>query len=211
MRALIAIVFFTLTLPAQTAPLAIQTTSLPAPTLRKPYVQHLRSAGGIAPLRWTVTAGSLPPGIALARSGELTGIPTAPGTYRFTARVTDSSRPPHHATRDFLLTIPAALTIRWTQPPGVANDGISGELEINNESGDTLDLTVIIVAVNEIGKAFALGYQHGPQPMGSLMVPFGSSLPRGNYTVHADAIGEFADTLAIYRARLQTPQPLSVP
>lgn len=211
MRALIPIVLFAATLAAQTGPLTIQTTSLSSPTLRKAYDQRFRATGGVAPLRWTLAAGALPPGLALDHSGELTGIPRTPGTYRFTVRVTDSSLPPQAATRDFILAIPPALTIKWTQPPRVDNGSISGQVEVNNQSGDILDLTVIIVAVNEIGKAFALGYQHTPQPVGLLTLPFGASLPRGTYVVHADAIGEFAPTSTIYRARLQTPQPLIVP
>lgn len=210
MRPLIAIVLFAAALAAQTAPLAIQTSSLPVPTLRKPYEQHLQATGGTAPLRWEVAAGALPPGLTLEASGYLLGIATTPGTYRFSARVTDSSRPPRTATREFVITIPAALTIRWTQAPHLENNGIFGEVEIDNQSGETLDLTVIVVAVNEVGKAFALGYDHRPQSVGPLVLPFGSSLPRGTYVVHADAIGEFAPTLSIFRDRLQT-QILNVP
>lgn len=209
--ALIATILFALALAAQTTPLAVQTSSLPPATVRKAYEQYFRATGGVAPLRWDVSGGTLPPGLVLEPSGELVGIPTTPGTYHFTVRVTDSSRPPRTATRDFVLTIPAALAIVWKQPPRLDKSAIVGQVEVTNHSGQTLDLTVIIVAVNEIGKAFALGYQHYPQPLGSQMIPFGSSLPRGNYVVHADAIGEIADTFTIYRARLQTPQPLVVP
>lgn len=211
MRALSAVFLFAATLAAQTAPLAIQTESLPPGTLRKAYAQYLKATGGVAPLHWDVTAGALPPGLVLEPSGELLGIPTTAGTYRLAVRVTDSSRPPRGATREFVIAIPAALSVRWTQPPRLEGGGIAGRLEVVNESGETLDLTVIVVAVNEIGKAFALGYQRGPHSVGSLAVPFGSSLPRGTYVVHADAIGEFAPTLSIYRDRLQTPQPLVVP
>jgi hypothetical protein len=211
MHALLAIVLFALTVAAQPPPLAIQTESLPRGTVHKSYAQYLKAAGGTAPLRWDITAGALPPGLALEPSGELLGVPTAAGTYHFAVRVTDSSRPPRSATREFVLTVPAALSVRWTQPPRLESGGIFGRLEVDNESGETLDLTVIIVAVNEIGKAFALGYQRGPQSVGLLAVPFGTSLPRGTYVVHADAIGEFAPTLNIYRARLQTPEPLVVP
>ena len=196
---------------AQTPPLVLHTQSLPAVTIGKAYYQQLHATGGVAPLRWQVTRGKLPPGLSLAASGLLSGIPAAPGDYRFAVTVADSTGPPHSASRGFLITIPPALSIVWTQPPRVENGGISGQLEVRNGSGETLDLTVIIVAINDIGKAFALGYQHYPQPVGAQTIPFGSTLPRGYYIVHADAIAEFAPTLSTYRVWLETPQPLAVP
>jgi len=71
---------------------------------------------------------------------------------------------------------------------------------------------VIVVAVNEIGKAFALGYQRFDlQPNNKdVEIKFGSTLPRGQYVIHADAIAEVPGKRAIYRSRLQTPQPLRV-
>lgn len=196
---------------AQTTPLAIQTASLPPATVGQAYYQQLQAAGGVAPRRWRIARGKLPPGISLHISGALSGVPAAPGDYRFTVRLTDSARPPHTASRDFLITTPPALSIAWTQPPRVENGSILGQVEVRNASGETLDLTVIIVAVNEVSKAFALGYQHYPQPSGAQMIPFGSTLPHGNYVVHADVIGEFAPTLSIYRVWLETSQPLVVP
>ena len=41
--------------------------------------------GGTAPFTWSVSAGTLPPGLTLAPStGAITGTPTAAGTYNFT-------------------------------------------------------------------------------------------------------------------------------
>ncbi|MFG1868743.1 Ig domain-containing protein [Micromonospora arborensis] len=47
---------------------------------------------GTAPYAWTVSAGTLPPGLTLApASGLLAGTPTTAGSYSFTVRVTDAS------------------------------------------------------------------------------------------------------------------------
>jgi hypothetical protein len=125
---------------------------------------------------------------------------------------TDSSSPkPVFHSRDYVLYVPPALTVQWTQPPQLTADGaISGELEVANGLGRPLDLTVIVVAVNTTNKAFALGYQHFTFGAGSQRIPFGSTQPRDSYIVHADAVAEIADTYEIYRARLQT-NPLTVP
>ena len=72
----------------------ITTTSLPNPTVGVLYNQALTSVGGIAPLTWAITAGSLPAGVTLNTStGVLNGTPTEAGLFTFTITVTDSSAP----------------------------------------------------------------------------------------------------------------------
>ena len=171
---------------------------------------------GTPPWRWRSVRGSLPPGIALDPEGVLAGSPTAPGEFHFTLEATDSSPTPVAKTREYVLTVPPPLSITWTKPPQVTpqqvppNGAISGELEVTVGTADALDVTVIVVAVNAINKAFALGYQHFSLGPGSQRIPFSSTLPRDIYVVHADAIAEDSETGKIYRARLQT-SPLTVP
>lgn len=56
------------------------------------YADTLRADGGLGSHTWTVTAGSLPPGVALnAASGVLSGSPSQAGTWRFTARAASGS------------------------------------------------------------------------------------------------------------------------
>jgi Putative Ig domain len=193
----------------------------PAPTAERLPDGYIRQAyyfqltpppHGTEPWLWRLVQGALPPGVALEPNGVLAGAPDSSGQFRFTLEAADSSKPkPLTETHDYVLTVPQPLSTRWTQPPRVTGEGaIAGELEVANGSGRPLDLTVIVVAVNTINKAFALGYQHFTIDPGPQRIPFGSTLPRGSYIVHADAIGEDADTLDIFRARLQT-DPLTVP
>jgi len=52
----------------------------------------LVAAGGTPPYTYAITSGSLPPGLTLNGStGLISGTPTAPGTYSYTAKVTDST------------------------------------------------------------------------------------------------------------------------
>lgn len=175
------------------------------------YYQLGTPQQGTPPWRFRSVRGSLPPGIALDPAGVLAGAPTAPGQFHFTIEATDSSPTPIAKTRDFVLTVPPPLTVAWTQPPQVTAAGaIAGELQVTNGTAGAFDLTIIVVAVNTINKAFALGYQHYSLGAGSQRISFGSTLPRDSYVVHADAVAEDSETGKIYRARLQTGS-LTVP
>ena len=68
--------------------------------------------GGTAPFTWSVSAGTLPPGLTLAPStGAITGTPTAAGTFNFTVMVVDSTEP----------TLTAAQAQTITIAPGCAS------------------------------------------------------------------------------------------
>ncbi len=162
---------------------------------------------------WQLVEGSLPPGIQLDEtSGLLLGTPRSTGEFRFVLAATDSGSPRSVARAEFALKIAPALTIVWNPAPSVQSDTISGGLALSNNMNKNLDLTVIVVAINESGKAFVLGYQHfslSPRTS-NLEIPFASSLPFGGYVVHADAIAEDANTNSIYRALLDSSGGLAV-
>ncbi len=110
---------------------------------------------------------------------------------------------------EFTITVVPPLEIEWTHEPQLQEDGIYGAVKVSNASGEDNDLTVIIVAVNQIGKAFALGYQRLTLAKSSSQeIPFGASLPIGTYIVHADAVAEIPSKNVIRRTRLHTPAPL---
>jgi hypothetical protein len=194
------------------APLAIVTEKgLPKAILTAPYEAKVVATGGLPPRTWGVVGGQLPPGLMLDPvAGVISGVPTALGQYRFAVEVSDSDDPPESRTREFTLTVISALVVEWKSAPAVTKDGISGSIRLANQTPSDLELTMIVVAVNEIGKAFVLGYQQFTFAGQSLIpeIPFGSALPRGTYIVHVDVIAEVPVTRAIYRARLQTPEPL---
>ena len=192
---------------------AIATDTLPRATLHQNFFFEFK-ANGVGPAAWEVLKGSLPPGLALERStGRLAGIPNETGEFRFTIGVADNSNPPRAAAREFVLRVVAALTLRWTLYPQVVNNNaIRGSVVVANGTRDAVDLTFISVAVNEIGKAFALGYQHftlAPDSE-SPQLELSSTLPAGSYVVHVDAVAEVPARNLIHRARLQTQNTLSL-
>ena len=74
------------------SPLSITTTSLPSGSIGQAYSQQLQTIGAIAPLTWSISAGTLPPGLNLNQTtGVISGTPSAPaGTSSFTVRVQDA-------------------------------------------------------------------------------------------------------------------------
>jgi hypothetical protein len=117
-------------------PLAVSTTSLPSAAQSAFYNQTLVVSGGAAPYSWSLISGSLPPGITLSSSGQITGTPTTIGTSSFTTQVTDSSNPVQTATRALSITVLTAnggcpCTI-WpsTAVPAVADAGPDYAVEL---------------------------------------------------------------------------------
>jgi hypothetical protein len=114
---------------------------------------------------------------------------------------------------EFAIEVEGALLLEWVKQPSLAENSIAGSVKVTNNStrGEEFDLTMIIVAVNEVGKAFALGYQHFTLSQDvDQDIPFTQTVPNGQYIVHVDAIAEVAATRSIYRSRLQTQSPLVV-
>lgn len=72
-------------------PFAVTTEAVPSAALNLPYDATLDADGGTGPYSWTVASGTLPPGIALASSGELAGTPTVAGQFAFTAQAADAT------------------------------------------------------------------------------------------------------------------------
>ena len=73
---------------------AVPSLSNPAPPSGQAgvaYSDALAVTGGTGPFTWSVSGGSLPPGLTLNSStGVLSGTPTTAGLYSFTVQVTDS-------------------------------------------------------------------------------------------------------------------------
>jgi hypothetical protein len=71
----------------------------PNGTQYQPYTATLTGNDGTTPYTWTLTAGSLPPGLTLVPSpspsltAAISGTPTQIGTYSFTITLRDSSNP----------------------------------------------------------------------------------------------------------------------
>lgn len=175
------------------------------------YEVRLRAHGGAAALHWKLEKGALPPGIKLEDDGLVHGQAEHTGEFRFTASVTDG-RPQQAVQKEFVLRVTSALTVNWKAPARVNGNRIEGSVDVSNTTPNDMDLTYIVLAVAENGRATAIGYQHFMLRRGTVAkeLPFGETLPPGGYVVHVDTVGEVAAQKLIYRERLQTPAPLRV-
>jgi len=185
-------------------PLVIQTTSLPKAYLKQHYEIHLEAHGGITPLRWEITEGALPGGMALGHDGLLGGIPSETGEFKFTVTVTDGGRPAAQRNQQLVLTVAAPLFAQWGRYPKVKGQRLEGSIIVSNQTEQDFDLTVIMMAVNETGRATAIGYQRFTLKKDDTgkEIPFGENLPEGSYELDVDAVAEVAATNSIHRARL---------
>jgi hypothetical protein len=108
--------FFTFQVTA--GPVSITTSSLPDGAVGQSYNSTLNATGGTPPYIWTST-GTLPPGLSLSSGGILSGIPTTPGVYTFTAKATDSQ----------LFSASAKLTVNIVaQPLSIVTPSLPGGL-----------------------------------------------------------------------------------
>lgn len=64
--------------------------TLPDGSIAVPYSQTVTTSGGTAGYTYTLTSGSLPPGLTLSPTGDITGTPTTPGSYGFNITSTDA-------------------------------------------------------------------------------------------------------------------------
>jgi hypothetical protein len=94
----------------------------------------------------------------------------------------------------------------WNRKAQVNGQRIDGSVKVSNRTGRDFDLTFVVLAVNDIGRATAIGYQHFPLKKNTrdLTLPFGDTLSPGNYTVNVDVVGEEPISNRIFRARLVT-------
>ena len=78
------------TLRIQNTAIVLSPVNVPNATVGAPYSQAITAGSGVAPFTFSVSAGSLPPGLTLSAAGLLQGAATTVGSYAFTVRVADA-------------------------------------------------------------------------------------------------------------------------
>jgi FtsP/CotA-like multicopper oxidase with cupredoxin domain len=126
---------YSLTIAA--GPLVITTTSpLPGGTTGTVYSRTIGVKGGSIPYTWSVSAGSLPPGLTLNTStGVISGTPNTPGSFNFTIRVTDSQVIPASTAQAYSLSIVAGPLVITTTTLSNATTGVGYSRTIGVKGG----------------------------------------------------------------------------
>ena len=117
------------------SPLTITTSSpLPDGAVGIGYSQQVSaSGGGGGPYSWSITSGSLPPGLSLdTSSGTISGTPSSADTYYFTVQASDSTGT---TTADFQITIGTLAVTTSSLPDGEVGIGYSQTLSVSYGSG----------------------------------------------------------------------------
>lgn len=110
----------TMAVNTPTAPIVSPSPPPPAGTVTYPYAgDTFTASGGLPPYSWSVTAGTLPPGLTLDSGGSLSGTPTSASSFSFTVTVTDSAPTPEMNSAPFSISItaPPPPTINAASPP----------------------------------------------------------------------------------------------
>ena len=184
--------------------LSVPVETLPTPVLWEQYYFRLSAAGGVGLYHWHLFNGLLPQGLKLADDGEISGAPQETGHFEIELLLNDSDNPPKQLHKRFALSIETPLVVDWGRKANVNGQRIEGSIKVSNHSGRDFDLTVIVLAVNDVGRATAIGYQHFPLKKNTrdLEIPFGDTPSQGDYRVNVDVVGEEPISTRIFRARL---------
>lgn len=98
------------------------------------YRQLLIASGGVQPYTWTITSGSLPPGLSLTTDGIISGTPTMTGTFSFTVKVVDSQSPVQAVnSQNFSIMINPVLSLAsMTLPNGLVGSTYDATIQASN-------------------------------------------------------------------------------
>ena len=134
---------YSLVVTGPSSPLTITGGALTGGTFGAAYSQTLTATGGAPAYAWAITGGALPPGLSLnGSSGTISGTPSMPGIFTFTAQATDGAK--SAASAPFTITIaPPPLTLTGLPlPNGIV--GIQYPLQVLNSAGGTAPYTYTI-------------------------------------------------------------------
>jgi len=153
---------YSLTVNAPT--ISVAPTTLPNGTVGSAYSQTISASGATTPYSFAITAGSLPSGVSLASNGNLTGTPTAPGTFNFTVTATDSSTGtgPYTGSRAYSLTVVEIAPIANAVSATVAHNSGANPITLNITGGTPTSVAVGTAPTN--GTAIASGTSITYQP-----------------------------------------------
>ena len=107
-----------ITLVIAPAALAITTGTLPNGTVGVAYSSTIGVTGGASPYTCTITAGTLPAGLALGANCLVSGTPTVAGMSNLTVKATDAGNPTLTASGPVSITIVAAPVLTIGSPVG---------------------------------------------------------------------------------------------
>jgi hypothetical protein len=190
-----------------TAGSPVNNTATPFPAnVDSAYVGVVSIAGGQSPITWTLTSGTLPPGISLNGSAtgldEYSGTPTTAGTYSFVVEATDGLARTAFVPVTLTVNAPAACLLSgnytftasgyrgggpYTHSGAIAIDAVTGNVTGIQDYKDTHRTTT--------GEVLTAGYCTNREdnagslkligPSGTLVYNFAATPPDSNGVIHS--------------------------
>ncbi|HEY4739422.1 MAG TPA: Ig domain-containing protein [Candidatus Acidoferrales bacterium] len=179
------------------------------------YSQSIAVTGGVAPLVYSISSGSLPAGLSVGPGGVISGTPSGSGTSQFTLRVADSGVPPVVVTQAYTITIapapPLSIATMSPLPQGIVGSTYN---ETIASSGGIPPLTWTLIGALPPGLNFTVNTITGgsttPVTTGQIS---GIPLTAGTYTfsveVQDSAIPKQSAT-STFTLTINTPAPLKI-
>ena len=100
------------------------------------FYSNVLSACCTPSIAWSQIGGSLPPGISLSESGQLSGTPDTSGTYRFLVLAADAANPSNFGVRQFTLAVtPITIVTSSTLPFGNVGSPYGATLVASGATG----------------------------------------------------------------------------
>jgi hypothetical protein len=191
------------------APLLVTTdgAALPVPQVGVPYAASLEAIGGTPPYAWSVTAGSLPAGLALDAAGQLAGTPTSAGPATFTVQVRDSAGVPGTTTRSVTLTVqpgPTTVQLQASSPEPVYGQPLTLVATVSPDTS-TVPAPSGTVTFRDRGTAVGTGILgDGTAMLGLASLAVGSHLFTATYPGDSNYQGSGSAGLAVTVGKAST-------
>jgi hypothetical protein len=160
-----------------TAPTCRTVAGLADGTVGMEYAAMIAVSGGTPPYTWTITAGSLPPGLELGpTTGDVTGTPVTYGTFAFTVEVMDGSPTPKMGAWDLEIIIHPEPAITTTAlPDGSMGSAYSMAVEMSGGDAPVLWNLVDGALPDGLGLDPGTGVISGTPPMAKPAKPHTST------------------------------------
>lgn len=169
--------------------LVITSPSVPNGYVGLAYNFTLTASGGLGNRSWSISSGSLPPGVTMGANGVFSGAPLALGAFTMVVTVTDSSPVPLTATHQFTLQVVPYTLVFSTQPAATASgQPIPASVKVLDGFGNGVAGVPVTLALASGGARFfdavndfsIAGNPNGPWVYGQLIpgfVALANSLP----------------------------------
>ena len=168
-------------------PMVLSPSMAPNPTWLQPYSTAITASGGISPVTFNMSSGTLPTGLSLASNGVLGGTATDKAQIgeQFSFAVTATAFSGNSVTQSYTVTVQSPPTLKSSANPSVVGQAVTFRVNVTSTGGTPTGNVQFTVDGANLGAPTALSG-------GTATSPATSSLSAGSHTVMANYLGSTA-------------------